>query len=201
MPEIDGMQFLKKLLAQDSSLPVIMITGHGDVPMAVEAMRLGAFDFLEKPFDPQRLSALAKKANASRRVTLDNRQLRRELSDTTQLSKKLIGKSKPMNKLREDILDFGLSDGPVLISGETGTGKTLVAYALHAVGNRAWKACILMSCSAFDEANLARRLFGPILPEDDFFASGRIGEGRQLDFWKTFTFLGAAAQSQIVELS
>ena len=129
MPEIDGMQFLKKLLAQDSSLPVIMITGHGDVPMAVEAMRLGAFDFLEKPFDPQRLSALAKKASASRRVTLDNRQLRRELSDTTQLSKKLIGKSKPMNKLREDILDFGLSDGPVLISGETGTGKTLVAHA------------------------------------------------------------------------
>ena len=119
MPEIDGMQFLKKLLAQDSSLPVIMITGHGDVPMAVEAMRLGAFDFLEKPFDPQRLSALAKKASASRRMTLNNRQLRRELSDTAQLSKKLIGKSKPMNKLREDILDFGLSDGPVLISGET----------------------------------------------------------------------------------
>ena len=197
MPEIDGMQFLKKLLAQDSSLPVIMITGHGDVPMAVEAMRLGAFDFLEKPFDPQRLSALAKKASASRRVTLDNRQLRRELSDTTQLSKKLIGKSKPMNKLREDILDFGLSDGPVLISGETGTGKTLVAHALHAVGNRAGKACILMSCSAFDEASLARRLFGPILPEDDFLPAVELARGGSL-ILEDFHVLGAVAQSQLL---
>ncbi|MDG2378835.1 MAG: sigma-54-dependent Fis family transcriptional regulator, partial [Tateyamaria sp.] len=79
MPGIDGMEFLKKLMSSDSSLPVIMITGHGDVPMAVEAMRVGAFDFLEKPFNPNRMSELAKKATIARRLTMDNRALRREL--------------------------------------------------------------------------------------------------------------------------
>ena len=81
MPGMDGMQFLKKLMGSDSALPVIMITGHGDVPMAVEAMRVGAFDFLEKPFNPDRMTELAKKATNARRLTLDNRALRRELSD------------------------------------------------------------------------------------------------------------------------
>ena len=81
MPGMDGMMFLKRLMGLDSSLPVIMITGHGDVPMAVEAMRVGAFDFLEKPFNPDRMSELAKRASNHRRLTLDNRALRRELSD------------------------------------------------------------------------------------------------------------------------
>ena len=127
MPGIDGMEFLKKLMSSDSSLPVIMITGHGDVPMAVEAMRVGAFDFLEKPFNPNRMSELAKKATIARRLTMDNRALRRELSDGGQLMKKLIGKSQTIERLKEDILDLGQADGHVLIDGETGTGKTLVA--------------------------------------------------------------------------
>jgi CheY-like chemotaxis protein len=87
------MTFLKKLMAQDSGLPVIMITGHGDVPMAVEAMRIGAFDFLEKPFNPDKMTELAKKASQQRRMTLDNRALRRELSDGKAVMKKLIGAS------------------------------------------------------------------------------------------------------------
>ncbi|MGB1389227.1 MAG: sigma-54-dependent Fis family transcriptional regulator, partial [Paracoccaceae bacterium] len=139
MPGMDGMQFLKKLMGSDSALPVIMITGHGDVPMAVEAMRVGAYDFLEKPFNPDRMSELAKKAANARRLTLDNRALRKELSDGSQLIKKLIGSSPVMERLKEDILDLGQADGHVLIDGETGTGKTLVAHALHAVGSRAGK--------------------------------------------------------------
>ncbi|MEN8894994.1 MAG: sigma-54 dependent transcriptional regulator [Yoonia sp.] len=161
MPGMDGMQFLRKLKGVDSSLPVIMITGHGDVPMAVEAMRVGAFDFLEKPFNPDRMTELAKKATQARRLTLDNRALRRELSDGSALIKKLIGQSPPMERLKEDILDLGQADGHVLIEGETGTGKTLVAHALHAVGARASKKCVLLSCSAFDEDTLGRRIFGP----------------------------------------
>ena len=161
MPGMDGMQFLRKLKGVDSSLPVIMITGHGDVPMAVEAMRMGAFDFLEKPFNPDRMTELAKKATQARRLTLDNRALRRELSDGSALIKKLIGQSPPMERLKEDILDLGQADGHVLIEGETGTGKTLVAHALHAVGARASKKFVLLSCSAFDEDSLSRRLFGP----------------------------------------
>ncbi|WP_373050570.1 sigma-54-dependent transcriptional regulator [Thalassovita aquimarina] len=166
MPGMDGMRFLKKLMGSDSALPVIMITGHGDVPMAVEAMRVGAFDFLEKPFNPDRMTELAKKATNSRRLTLDNRALRRELSDGTQIMKKLIGTSPVMERLREDILDLGQADGHVLIDGETGTGKTLVAHALHAVGARAGKKFVLLSCAAWDEDALAKRLFGPMQPED-----------------------------------
>lgn len=161
MPGMDGMQFLRKLKGLDSSLPVIMITGHGDVPMAVEAMRIGAFDFLEKPFNPDRMTELAKKATQARRLTLDNRALRRELSDGTALIKKLIGSSPAMERLKEDILDLGQADGHVLIEGETGTGKTLVAHALHAVGARATKKFVLVSCAAFDEDSLGRRIFGP----------------------------------------
>jgi DNA-binding NtrC family response regulator len=161
MPGMDGMQLLKKLKSVDSTLPVIMITGHGDVPMAVEAMRIGAFDFLEKPFNPDRMTELAKKATLARRLTLDNRALRRELSDGSALMKKLIGASPSMERLKEDILDLGQADGHVLIEGETGTGKTLVAHALHAVGARSARKFVLISCSAFDDETLSRRLFGP----------------------------------------
>ncbi len=166
MPGMDGMQLLKRLKSVDSTLPVIMITGHGDVPMAVEAMRIGAFDFLEKPFNPDRMTELAKKATQARRLTLDNRALRRELSDGSALMSKLIGSSPAMVRLKEDILDLGQADGHVLIEGETGTGKTLVAHALHAVGARGAKKFVLLSCSAFDEDTLARRLFGPVQDED-----------------------------------
>ncbi|MBO9472292.1 MULTISPECIES: sigma-54-dependent transcriptional regulator [unclassified Shimia] len=166
MPGMDGMQFLKKLMGTDSALPVIMITGHGDVPMAVEAMRVGAFDFLEKPFNPDRMTQLAKKATNARRLTLDARALRRELSDGEQIMGKLIGASPVMTRLKEDILDLGLADGHVLIDGETGTGKTLVAHALHAVGSRGGRKFVLVSCGAFEEEALARRLFGPMNPED-----------------------------------
>ncbi|MAY31214.1 MAG: sigma-54 dependent transcriptional regulator [Rhodovulum sp.] len=161
MPGMDGMMFLKRLMGLDSSLPVIMITGHGDVPMAVEAMRIGAFDFLEKPFNPDRMTELAKRAAQNRRLTLDNRALRRELSDGSVIMKKLIGSSDEMERLREDILDLGQADNHVLIDGETGTGKTLVAHALHAVGPRASKKFVTMSCAAYSEEELAKRLFGP----------------------------------------
>ncbi len=166
MPGMDGMQLLRKLRSLDSTLPVIMITGHGDVPMAVEAMRVGAFDFLEKPFNPDRMTDLAKKATQARRLALDSRALRRELSDTDALMRKLIGSSPAMERLREDILDLGQAEGHILIEGETGTGKTLVAHALHAVSARGNRRFVLLSCSAFDAETLSRRLFGPPLPDE-----------------------------------
>jgi DNA-binding NtrC family response regulator len=161
MPGMDGMAFLKRLMGMDSGLPVILITGHGDVPMAVEAMRVGAFDFLEKPFNPDRMTELAKRATQNRRLTLDNRALRKELADGTVLMKKLIGASPSMERLREDILDLGQADSHVLIDGETGTGKTLVAHALHAVGPRGAKKFVSVSCAAWGEDQLAAKLFGP----------------------------------------
>ena len=199
MPGMDGMQFLKKLMSQDSALPVIMITGHGDVPMAVEAMRLGAFDFLEKPFDPDNMSRMAKKACNARRLTLDNRQLRRELSDGNELLKKIMGKSSAMEKMREDILDLAQSDGHVLIDGETGTGKTLVAHALHAVGAKAGRKFVLISCSAFDEEALNRRLFGPVNPEDPFLPAIEEARGGSLVLEDIET-LSDACQAKLLQV-
>ena len=180
MPGMDGMEFLKKLMGSDSSLPVIMITGHGDVPMAVEAMRIGAFDFLEKPFNPDRMSELAKKAANARRMTLDARALRKELSDGGQLMRKLIGASPAMDRLKEDVLDLGQADNHVLIDGETGTGKTLVAHALHAVGARAGKKFVLVPCAAFEEDMLLKRLFGPMNPEDNQLPAAEEARGGTL---------------------
>ncbi len=162
MPGMDGMALLKKLVSVDASLPVVLITGHGDVPMAVEAMRLGAFDFLEKPFDPDRMTDLARRAAKARAVTLENRALRRELADGSTLMRKLAGTSDVMQRLREDIIDLGQADGHVLVDGETGTGKTLVAHALHAVGTRAGKRFVSFSCAGQPQEVLIAELFGPV---------------------------------------
>ena len=162
MPGMDGMALLKRLMGMDATMPVILITGHGDVPMAVEAMRLGAYDFLEKPFDPEKLIHLARRAIKARTLALENRALRQELADGKTLMRRLVGASPVMTRLREDILDYGQADGHVLIDGETGTGKTLVAHALHAVGPRAGKRFVTVSCQGEDEGALAARLFGPV---------------------------------------
>jgi len=162
MPGMDGMAFLKRLMGMDATLPVILITGHGDVPMAVEAMRVGAYDFLEKPFDPERMTELARTALKARGLALENRALRHELADGSTIMRRLVGNSPEMIRLREDILDFGQADGHVLIDGETGTGKTLVAHALHAVGPRAGKRFVSVSCFGMDDEQLTARLFGPV---------------------------------------
>ena len=197
MPGMDGLALLKKLMGSDSALPVIMITGHGDVPIAVEAMRLGAFDFLEKPFDPDNMTAIVRKAATARRLTLDNRALRRDLSDGGQLMQKLIGTSPAMCQLREDILDLGQADGHVLIDGETGTGKTLTAHALHAVGGRAGKKFSLVACSAIEEEVLIRRLFGPIESKDCQFPAVEDSRGGTL-ILEDIETLGPAVQARLL---
>jgi DNA-binding NtrC family response regulator len=176
MPGMDGMELLRRLHAMDAGLPVIMITGHGDVQMAVEAMRVGAFDFIEKPFDPDRLADLVRRAGHTRRLTLDNRTLRRELADGTVLLKKLIGTSPIMVRLREDILDLAQADNPVLIKGETGTGKSIVAHALHACGPKQGKPFITIDCAGLSDEELSARLFGGQAADDDaVFRQGRGG--------------------------
>ena len=159
MPDMNGLEFLKKLMIKDSTIPVILITGHGDVSMAVEAMHIGAYDFLEKPFDPKKIAEISKRALINRKLVLDNRSLRRELSDGTVLLKKLVGSSREMVKLREDILDFGRADGHVFITGEIGTGKSLIAQAIHACGVRQGREFISFDCAAYPPNEIGDQLF------------------------------------------
>jgi DNA-binding NtrC family response regulator len=160
------MALLRRLQSIDPGLPVILMTGHGDVPMAVEAMRIGAFDFVEKPFDPERLAELTRRAVDIRERTLETRALRRELADGTVLMRRLMGASPVIEKLRESILDVAQADGHVLIVGETGTGKSLIAKALHAGGPRASRPLVTVNCASVPPEQLEPMLFGgPDWPE------------------------------------
>lgn len=154
LPGIDGIKFLKHLMHLDPSLPVIMITGHGDVPMAVEAMRIGAFDFLEKPFEPEEISLLVAKAIRARQLSLESRALREEFSKSSNNLTKLIGHSPIWTKFREHILNVGLVSDHVLIRGESGSGKTLIAHALNAVNPGSSKKLLSFSCLDFDHHGL-----------------------------------------------
>ncbi len=163
MPGMDGMTLLRRLQSIDPGLPVILMTGHGDVPMAVEAMRIGAFDFVEKPFDPDRLAELCQRASEIRTRTLETRALRRELSSEGGiLNRRLMGASPMMEKLRETILDVAQADGHVLILGETGTGKSLIAKALHACGPRAGKPIVTLNCASVAPEVVEPMLFGAL---------------------------------------
>ncbi len=161
MPGMDGMALLRRLQSMDPGLPVIIITGHGDVALAVDAMRAGAHDFIEKPFDPERLAEMVRRAAVTRRLTLDNRNLRREMTDGTMLLRRLVGSSRVIERLRDTILDLAQADGHVLITGENGTGKTLIAHALHACGPRQGRPYVHVNCAAADGEEMASRLFGP----------------------------------------
>jgi DNA-binding NtrC family response regulator len=166
MPGMDGMALLRRLQSIDPGLPVILMTGHGDVPMAVEAMRIGAFDFVEKPFEPDRLAELCQRGGEARARTLETRALRRELSDGSVMMRRLMGASPAIEKLREQILDAAQADGHVLILGETGTGKSLIAKALHAGGTRATKPLVTMNCASVAPELVEPMLFGgPDWPE------------------------------------
>ncbi|MEL7215331.1 MAG: sigma-54 dependent transcriptional regulator [Pseudomonadota bacterium] len=161
MPGTDGLAFLAALQKRDTELPVILITGHGDVAMAVEAMRAGAYDFVEKPFDPERLSDLVTRAAAARRLVIDNRLLRRGLTDGTALTRRISGRSEPVIALREAILAYAATDAPLLIDGERGSGRSLVARALHASGPRPETPFIAINAAAETAERLEVQLFRP----------------------------------------
>ena len=162
MPDLDGLEFLSRIQSIDSQIPVIVVTGHGDVAMAVEAMQTGAYDFLEKPFDPDHIAEIAKRALQARKLVLDNRSLRQELADKNESLQHLVGSSAAITRLRDDILDVCHADGHVLVTGEPGTGKSVIARALHACGPRRRMKFVKVNCAAYTEGELSRRLFGPV---------------------------------------
>lgn len=160
MPGTTGLELLEKVRVEDPDLPVILITGHGDIPMAIQAIRDGAYDFIEKPFVVEELVASVHRAREQRRLVLDNRALRAALQSGSPLENRLVGRSAAMNRLRRRITDFAATEADVLILGETGTGKELVANSLHDLSGRAGGRFVAINCGALPETIIESELFG-----------------------------------------
>ena len=160
MPGMNGMELLAKVQALDADLPVILLTGHGDVPMAVDAMREGAYDFLEKPFSPDTLLRNLRRALEKRGLILENRRLHEQADARTQLDATLLGISPSLQTLRRQVLDLSQLPVNVVIRGETGSGKEMVARCLHDFGPRAHKPFVALNCAAIPEQLFEAELFG-----------------------------------------
>ncbi|MEJ2630816.1 MAG: sigma-54 dependent transcriptional regulator [Acidihalobacter sp.] len=160
LPGMDGMEFLRRALEIDPELPVVLVTGHGDISMAVGAMHEGAYDFLEKPYTPERLTEVVRRALDKRALTLENRALRRELEEHNTPGPRIIGSSPSIQRLRGLIRQVADADADVLIFGETGTGKELVARSLHELSRRRTGNFVALNCGAMPEQLMESELFG-----------------------------------------
>lgn len=160
LPGIDGLELLKRLKARDHSLPVVLITGHGDISMAVGAMRDGAYDFMEKPFSPERLVDAARRALEQRGLAREVWSLRRQLAERESLEGRIIGRSPAMQQLRELIANVADTSANVLIEGETGTGKELIARCLHDFSRRQPKQFVALNCGGLPENLFESEIFG-----------------------------------------
>jgi len=160
MPVMDGLTLLRAARERDPELPVILITGHGDVPLAVEAMQAGAYDFIEKPFDPKRLTDVVARALEMRRLTLENRALRSQLESRDPLEATLVGRSPAIIALRQQIRAVAATEADVLVLGATGTGKELAARAIHDHSERRGKPFVAVNMAALPETMIESELFG-----------------------------------------
>ncbi|MDJ0621578.1 MAG: sigma-54 dependent transcriptional regulator [Desulfocapsaceae bacterium] len=160
MPGMDGIELMEKALAIDYQIPVVFITAHGDIPMAVSAMRSGAYDFIEKPFEPEILLETIRRAGEKRRLILENRALKSKLDQSTGLEKKLLGNSEPIQFLHQEIQDLGPTDASVFLVGETGSGKEVVARCLHEISGRGKENFVAINCGAIPETLFESELFG-----------------------------------------
>jgi two-component system nitrogen regulation response regulator NtrX len=156
LPGIDGIQALTKIRERNPELPIVMISGHGNIELAVNATRIGAYDFLEKPLSLERVLLVASRALERRTLELENKALKQDLTEKW----RLIGNSPKMKQLSEQIDMAAKSNGRVLILGESGAGKELVAHTLHGSSTRASKPFIEMNCAAIPQELIESELFG-----------------------------------------
>ncbi|MBU1346872.1 MAG: sigma-54 dependent transcriptional regulator [Alphaproteobacteria bacterium] len=159
MPGLDGRQFLTRLQTIDEGLPLLMITGHGDVDDAVEALRQGAYDFVAKPFAFERLLDSLTRALEKRALVLDNRRLTLAAGEAN-LDLPLLGESDAMVRLRGAIVQLADTQLDVLIEGETGVGKEVVARALHNSSRRRIHSFVPVNCGALPEGLIESEIFG-----------------------------------------
>jgi len=160
MPGIGGFGLLEKVKKSFPSTLVVIITAYGTVEHAVEAMKLGANDFLVKPFDPERLGLMLTKLMEHKRLLEETQYLRGEVTKFRAATDKIIGKSQPMLELFDGIKDVAASDSSILIVGETGTGKELVARAIHASSKRMGRPFVPINCGAIPESLMESEMFG-----------------------------------------
>ncbi|NVK13613.1 MAG: sigma-54-dependent Fis family transcriptional regulator [Rhodobacteraceae bacterium] len=158
MPGMSGLDLLAAL--QPAAPPLVLISAHGDIPMAVKAMQDGAYSFVEKPYEPRRLLAILRHAAEQHRMQQSNARLKARLFALSGLDRLLLGQSAPVVQLRQDILDLAETGTTVLIEGETGTGKELVARALHDLGPNADAPFLALNCAALSPATFEADMFG-----------------------------------------
>ncbi|GAB3130086.1 sigma-54-dependent transcriptional regulator [Novispirillum itersonii] len=160
LPGMDGLDLLRAAQGLDPDLPVVLMTGHGDITMAVAAMRDGAYDFIEKPFASERLTATVSRALDRRRLSAEVRRLRRALEGDDGIDSLILGRSPAMRALKNTILQVADTGADVLVLGETGSGKEMVARALHRFSARADRPFVALNCGAIPESMFESELFG-----------------------------------------
>ncbi len=160
MPGMDGLELLERVRTIDNDIPVLLVTGHGDVPMAVSALHDGAFDFIPKPFANERLLVAVRRALDRRALVMENRRLRVAAQAVAQEESPLIGESPQMVRLRAMIGQLAETDVDILLEGETGTGKELVARMLHRSSRRRSRPFVAVNCAALPEGIAEIELFG-----------------------------------------
>jgi two-component system, NtrC family, nitrogen regulation response regulator NtrX len=156
LPGMDGLETLEKIRETENAPEVIMISGHGTIETAVRATKLGAYDFLEKPLSVDKTLILLKNAIDSKRLRLENRDLKKQLTPRSII----VGESIPMKALRQQIQLMAPTNGRVLVYGESGTGKELVAHAIHAQSLRKDEMFVEVNCAAIPEDLIETELFG-----------------------------------------
>jgi len=159
MPKMDGIKVLEQIKQEDQNIEVIMVTASKDLNTAIEAMKLGAYDYVIKPFDVKELIALIEKALEKRALRQENTSLKESLEQATSYCD-LLGQSRAMQKLFKTISSVAPTNSTVLIHGESGTGKELVARAIHKKSTRADKPFIAVNCGAIPENLFESELFG-----------------------------------------
>ncbi|MEO9896930.1 MAG: sigma-54 dependent transcriptional regulator [Paracoccaceae bacterium] len=159
MPGMSGLELLDHLRVGIDP-PLVLISAHGDIPMAVEALQAGAYSFVEKPYDPMRLLSILKHAAEQSRLSLRNTRLETRLRNLSGLDRVLLGQTPDITRLRQTILDLADIDVPILILGETGTGKELVARALHDLGPAPDSPFLGLNCAAIAPEQFEIEMFG-----------------------------------------
>jgi len=175
MPRMDGLTFIKAVREARCEAPIIVMTAYGTVQTAVEAMKLGAFDFIQKPFEADNLALLVDRALEHRRLCVENEALKTSLEDQRR-NRRMVGDGAAMARVRGQIGQYAASDASVLITGESGTGKELAAAAIHAESRRREMPFLCLNCAALSANLLESELFGH--EKGAFTGADRLRKGR-----------------------